>query len=126
MGKPHIWTAYLTPLPYLFMCSLDLAFVFGVIKSRSKKMNNNPFDKSAQIPLTVDRVMAFVQGYDGHFGLNFTSALVVPLQGFWNSAVYITTSPRSVKALFHKIWLWCKEIRFSRSGRNLRPQQHQG
>jgi hypothetical protein len=37
------------------------------------------------------------------FPLNYASALVLPLQGWWNFVVYVTTSFPATKALLRKI-----------------------
>ncbi|KAF2105481.1 hypothetical protein BDV96DRAFT_509281 [Lophiotrema nucula] len=44
------------------------------------------------VPSTINRMQQFA--YKGHpiFGLNLASALVLPLQGFWNAMVYISCS----------------------------------
>ena len=38
------------------------------------------------------------------FPLNYASALVLPLQGWWNFVVYVTTSLPATKALLRKIF----------------------
>ncbi|KAF2270920.1 family A G protein-coupled receptor-like protein [Lojkania enalia] len=44
------------------------------------------------VPSTINRLQQFAD--EGHpiFGLNLASALVLPLQGFWNAMVYISTT----------------------------------
>lgn len=37
------------------------------------------------------------------FGLTYASSFVLPLQGFWNTVIYITVSWRSMKKLPHEI-----------------------
>jgi hypothetical protein len=44
------------------------------------------------VPSTVNRLQQFIDKDHPIFGLNLASALVLPLQGFWNSMVYISTS----------------------------------
>ncbi|KFY70152.1 hypothetical protein V498_10387, partial [Pseudogymnoascus sp. VKM F-4517 (FW-2822)] len=50
-------------------------------------------------PPTVNRVYNFVNS-SPNFTLSYLSGLVVPLQGFWNSIIYIATSYPAVKSLF--------------------------
>ncbi|OJJ08068.1 hypothetical protein ASPVEDRAFT_142955 [Aspergillus versicolor CBS 583.65] len=52
------------------------------------------------VPSTVNRVYAFVYPEVSNFGLNYASSFVLPLQGFWNSLIYISISWRSFKSAF--------------------------
>jgi hypothetical protein len=52
------------------------------------------------VPSTINRVYSLVHPDSVVFGLDFASGLVLPLQGFWNAAVYIATSFPACKALF--------------------------
>ncbi|KAF1974435.1 hypothetical protein BU23DRAFT_117269 [Bimuria novae-zelandiae CBS 107.79] len=52
------------------------------------------------VPSTVNRLQQFVDKEHSIFGLNLASALVLPLQGFWNSMIYISTTwPECRRAL---------------------------
>ncbi|KAF2192684.1 hypothetical protein K469DRAFT_553210 [Zopfia rhizophila CBS 207.26] len=52
------------------------------------------------VPSTVNRVQQFVHKDSPVFGLNLASALVLPLQGFWNAMVYTSTAwPECKRAL---------------------------
>jgi hypothetical protein len=44
------------------------------------------------VPSTVNRLQSFISSDNPIFGLNLASALVLPLQGFWNMMVYISTT----------------------------------
>ncbi|KAL5383917.1 hypothetical protein DPSP01_005717 [Paraphaeosphaeria sporulosa] len=52
------------------------------------------------VPSTVNRLQQFIDKEHPIFGLNLASALVLPLQGFWNSMIYISTTwPECKRAL---------------------------
>ena len=55
------------------------------------------------VPSTVNRVVTLAHPEAEIFGLNYTSGLVLPLQGFWNALVYIFTSYKACKALIRRI-----------------------
>jgi hypothetical protein len=55
------------------------------------------------VPSTLNRVVTLVRPNDPIFGLGYASALVLPLQGFWNAIIYIFTSLPACKALMRKI-----------------------
>ncbi|KAF2641665.1 hypothetical protein P280DRAFT_282059 [Massarina eburnea CBS 473.64] len=44
------------------------------------------------VPSTANRLQQFISKDHAIFGLNLASALVLPLQGFWNSMIYISTT----------------------------------
>ncbi|KAJ5763122.1 CAMP receptor-like protein [Penicillium manginii] len=44
------------------------------------------------VPSTLNRVYAFARPDEFSFGLNFASSFVLPLQGFWNSVIYVSIS----------------------------------
>lgn len=44
------------------------------------------------VPSSINRVQQFIDQNTSIFGLNLASALVLPLQGFWNSMIYISTT----------------------------------
>ncbi|KIW62355.1 hypothetical protein PV04_10536 [Phialophora macrospora] len=52
------------------------------------------------VPSTINRVYTLVRPNDSVFGLDFASGLVLPLQGFWNTVIYIVTSLPACKALW--------------------------
>lgn len=45
-----------------------------------------------KVPSTINRVYSLIYPNDTIFGLAFVSAFVLPLQGFWNSIIYIAVS----------------------------------
>ncbi|KAJ9614626.1 hypothetical protein H2200_002763 [Cladophialophora chaetospira] len=55
------------------------------------------------VPSTINRVYTLVRPNDSIFGLDFASGLVLPLQGFWNTVIYIVTSLPACKALWVEI-----------------------
>lgn len=57
-----------------------------------------------QVPSTVNRVYALARPDDFSFGLNYASSFVLPLQGFWNSLIYVSISWPAFKTL----WLDCR------------------
>ncbi|ORY09186.1 hypothetical protein BCR34DRAFT_602979 [Clohesyomyces aquaticus] len=52
------------------------------------------------VPSTVNRVQQFVDKDHPIFALNLASALVLPLQGFWNAMVYMSTTWPECKRAF--------------------------
>ncbi|KAF2276008.1 family A G protein-coupled receptor-like protein [Westerdykella ornata] len=44
------------------------------------------------VPSTINRIQQFVDPAHPRFGLTLASALVLPLQGFWNAMVYVSTT----------------------------------
>ncbi|KAL8626981.1 hypothetical protein Q9189_007316 [Teloschistes chrysophthalmus] len=54
----------------------------------------------ARIPSSVNRVYALAHPNDLNFGLNYVSALVLPMQGFLNVIVYIITSQTASRELW--------------------------
>jgi hypothetical protein len=51
------------------------------------------------VPSTLNRLVTLVHPTDSIFGLTYASSLVLPLQGFWNTMIYISTSLPACKAL---------------------------
>ncbi|KAI9683914.1 MAG: hypothetical protein M1829_004249 [Trizodia sp. TS-e1964] len=52
------------------------------------------------VPPTINRVYGVVYPDDNNFAMFFASSLVLPLQGFWNSIIYVTTSLPACKSLW--------------------------
>lgn len=48
--------------------------------------------QNQQVPSTINRVYSLFYPKNANFGLEFVSAFVLPLQGFWNSVIYIAIS----------------------------------
>jgi hypothetical protein len=44
------------------------------------------------VPSTINRLQQFIHKDNPVFGLNLASAMVLPLQGFWNAMVYMSTT----------------------------------
>ncbi|KAL9119356.1 MAG: hypothetical protein Q9187_004092 [Circinaria calcarea] len=55
------------------------------------------------VPSSINRVYALAHPMQVNFGLNLSSSLVFPLQGFWNAVVYIITSRTACKKLIYRI-----------------------
>jgi hypothetical protein len=86
-----------TKCALLFFVSLLVTWV--CISTPFSRYNNS---QSKQVPSTINRVYSFVHPEVVSFPLSFASALVLPLQGWWNFVVYVTTSLPATKALLHK------------------------
>lgn len=56
-----------------------------------------------QVPSTINRVYSLARPSDFNFNLNYASSFVLPLQGFWNSLIYISISWPAFKALWSDI-----------------------
>jgi hypothetical protein len=52
------------------------------------------------VPSTINRLQQFINKDKYIFGLNLASALVLPLQGFWNSMIYTSTTWPECKRAF--------------------------
>ncbi|KAJ5219746.1 G protein coupled receptor family protein [Penicillium chermesinum] len=52
------------------------------------------------IPTSVNRVYTLVKPNAKNFGLNYASSFVFPLQGFWNSVIYVISSQSACRRLF--------------------------
>lgn len=57
------------------------------------------------IPSSANRLYSLTHNNSISIPLQFVSAFVIPLQGFWNCVVYVTTSWVACKNLFHDMWL---------------------
>jgi hypothetical protein len=55
------------------------------------------------VPSTINRLQQFINKDNPVFGLNLASALVLPLQGFWNAMIYISTTWPECKRAFAEI-----------------------
>ena len=53
-----------------------------------------------KVPSSINRVYAIAHPRPTNFGLNYASSLVFPLQGFWNTIVYVITSQTACKRLW--------------------------
>lgn len=78
------------------------------------------------IPSSANRVYSVIHANQTSTPLEFMSALVLPLQGFWNAIIYITTSWTACKNMF-------RDMGFSRASKvtelmGIRPgfMQHKG
>ncbi|KAJ5265459.1 hypothetical protein N7524_006477 [Penicillium chrysogenum] len=55
------------------------------------------------VPSTANRVYAFARPNDFSFGLNYASSFVLPLQGFWNSLIYVSISWPAFRTLWRDL-----------------------
>ncbi|KAK7431944.1 hypothetical protein QQZ08_001563 [Neonectria magnoliae] len=63
------------------------------------------------IPSSSNRVYSVVHNNHSSVVLEFMSAIVLPLQGFWNAAIYILTSWKACKTVFNDV----RHFRWSRA-----------
>jgi len=66
------------------------------------------------VPSTINRIYTIIRPTDVVFGLYVAAALVLPLQGFWNAIIYMTTSSFAVQCLWDDIKYTCRPLRRSR------------
>ncbi|KAJ5360032.1 hypothetical protein N7517_009223 [Penicillium concentricum] len=52
------------------------------------------------VPSTINRVYSLARPNDFNFSLNYASSFVLPLQGFWNSLIYVSISWPAFKLLW--------------------------
>ncbi|ODM19925.1 hypothetical protein SI65_04911 [Aspergillus cristatus] len=58
-------------------------------------------------PSTANRVYAWARPDSFDFGLNYVSSFVLPLQGFWNSLIYVSISWPVFKAAISDLRAYC-------------------
>ncbi|GFF96835.1 LOW QUALITY PROTEIN: hypothetical protein IFM47457_11087 [Aspergillus lentulus] len=52
------------------------------------------------IPSSINRIYGLVHPNEPNFGLNLAGALVLSLQGFWNTIIYVSTTMPSIEFLY--------------------------
>ncbi|OJJ33072.1 hypothetical protein ASPWEDRAFT_43129 [Aspergillus wentii DTO 134E9] len=62
------------------------------------------------VPSTVNRVYALARPDAFIFSLNYASSFVLPLQGFWNSIIYVSISWPACKSLLSDIKRRCQRV----------------
>jgi hypothetical protein len=72
-----------------------------------------------QVPSTINRVYSLARPNDFNFSLNYASSFVLPLQGFWNSLIYVSISWPAFKLLWSDIHNRVCSWRVSRPVTNL-------
>ncbi|KAF8469750.1 hypothetical protein BDZ91DRAFT_781750 [Kalaharituber pfeilii] len=55
------------------------------------------------LPSSINRVYTVIYPGTTNFGLHFTSALVLPCQGFWNGLIYVMTTVPACKQFFLQV-----------------------
>lgn len=68
----------------------------------------------SRVPSTVNRLYTLIEPDASIYGLDLASGTVLPLQGFWNTIIYITTSLPACRALWREI----KSARIFQSSRS--------
>jgi hypothetical protein len=85
---------------FLFFLSILITWVCHRFETRFRL----PLTHLHQVPSSVNRVYALAYPDQLNFPLNLASAVVLPLQGFWNVIVYIITSQTACKGLLNAKW----------------------
>ncbi|UKZ74889.1 hypothetical protein TrVFT333_002559 [Trichoderma virens FT-333] len=75
------------------------------------------------IPSSANRLYSLTHHNATSVPLEFMSVFVLPLQGFWNCLVYVTTSWTACKNLFHDMWLAGRSVAINRMER-IRGRRH--
>ncbi|KAI4179528.1 MAG: hypothetical protein LQ346_007176 [Caloplaca aetnensis] len=73
------------------------------------------------IPSSINRIYDLANPYDVSYPLNFVSAIVLPLMGFWNGIIYFVTTRAVCKAFFWNLadnWAPKKKSTSARSPRS--------
>jgi hypothetical protein len=83
-------------IPLLYSSSSHL----GMNVSSIPILENSKPDEKLQIPSSINRIYSMVYPDSSNYGLNFAGSLVLPLQGFWNTILYITISTSACKELW--------------------------
>ncbi|CAI7666947.1 unnamed protein product [Penicillium discolor] len=71
------------------------------------------------VPSTINRVYSLARPNDFNFSLNYASSFVLPLQGFWNSLIYVSISWPAFKLLWSDLHNRVSSWRISRSVTNI-------
>ncbi|KAI9727601.1 MAG: hypothetical protein M1834_008041 [Cirrosporium novae-zelandiae] len=83
-----------------------------------------------RVPSTINRVYTMIDPVNSCYGLLLASAIVLPLQGFWNGVIYLFTSIAACRRLWQDIFGYRDEpvphpqrsISFGRSNISRRPR----
>ncbi|KAL8649165.1 MAG: hypothetical protein Q9226_005688 [Calogaya cf. arnoldii] len=62
------------------------------------------------VPSSINRVYSLIHPDRVSIPFTYASAVVLPLMGFWNSVIYITTSWSACKALFFKAFFSARRV----------------
>lgn len=99
---------------------------FHLISSASAR--SFKYTNAHQVPATINRVATLIDPTYVSFGLNFTEALLLPLQGFFNALIYVAISTeacaflrvhckRVLRRIFIEPWKYCFPCLFRPKGR---------
>lgn len=72
------------------------------------------------VPSTINRLYSLIRNEPSPYGLDITSATVLPLQGFWNTIIYIVTSWAACRSL------WSEHLSSRCTGRTRRASPPHG
>lgn len=89
-----------TKYAMLFFVALLVTWVSHLFRSPFSGLLFKYMADLEQVPSTVNRVYALVYPDVSNFGLNYASSFVLPLQGFWNSLIYMSISWHCFKSAF--------------------------
>ena len=73
----------------------------------------------AWVPSSINRLYGLARPGVINFPLNYISSFVFPLQGFWNSIVYIITSQSACRRLWNQLFSRNRRRTLGRVGTNL-------
>ena len=85
---------------FLFFLSILITWV----SHQPEPSSTSRLTRPNQVPSSVNRVYALAYPDRVNFPLNLASAVVLPLQGFWNVIVYCITSQTACKGLWNAKW----------------------
>ena len=92
-----------TKVALLFFVSLLVTWVcFSRIQLHRTRLSNYipPAHEESQVPSSINRVYSLVHPSLISVPFTYASGIVLPLMGFWNSVIYVTTSWAAVRMLF--------------------------
>lgn len=82
----------------------------------------HPANQPLQVPSSINRVYSLIHPSLVSLPFSYASGIVLPLMGFWNSIIYITTSWATVRLLFSgKLKGNSVSVKRSSAGFNGRP-----
>ena len=92
-----------TKVALLFFVSLLVtwvSFLTHTTPSNQARVKHPRTHENPQVPSSTNRVFSLVHPSLIYPPFTYASAVVLPLMGFWNSVIYITTSWAAVRLLF--------------------------
>ncbi len=89
-----------TQCAFLFFIALVITWVSC---RRSYTTSHRSLLMLVQVPSSINRVYSLAHPSETNVVLNYMSATVLPLQGFWNAIIYIVTSRQACKAYWQTL-----------------------